>query len=78
MGYLANPSLQNMGYLANPSLQKLQDYLNTAVVNKHSKVDDTQRQIILTLQLAKLREGAYKYYKSFSKNSSSIFDEEIN
>ncbi|EWC75966.1 hypothetical protein C923_03415 [Plasmodium falciparum UGT5.1] len=59
-------------------LKKLQDYLNTAVVNKHSKVDDTQRQIILTLQLAKLREGAYKYYKSFSKNSSSIFDEEIN
>ncbi|SOV23301.1 conserved Plasmodium protein, unknown function [Plasmodium sp. DRC-Itaito] len=59
-------------------LKKLQDYLNTAVVNKHSKVDDTQRQIILTLQLAKLREGAYKYYKSFSKNSSNIFDEEIN
>ncbi|GAB66499.1 hypothetical protein PCYB_092840 [Plasmodium cynomolgi strain B] len=59
-------------------LKKLQDYLNTTVVNKHSKVEDTQRQIILTLQLAKLREGAHKYYKSFSKSSTPIFDEEIN
>ncbi|CAG9476876.1 unnamed protein product [Plasmodium vivax] len=58
-------------------LKKLQDYLNTTVVNKHSKVEDTQRQIILTLQLAKLREGAHKYYKSFSKSSTPIFDEEI-
>ncbi|KAI4838344.1 hypothetical protein MKS88_002821 [Plasmodium brasilianum] len=58
-------------------LKKLQDYLNTTVINKHSKVEDTQRQIILTLQIAKLREGAHKYYKSFSKNSTLIFDEEI-
>ncbi|ANQ08464.1 Uncharacterized protein PCOAH_00025400 [Plasmodium coatneyi] len=58
-------------------LKKLQDYLNTTLVNKHSKVEDTQRQIILTLQLAKLREGAHKYYKSFSKSSTPIFDEEI-
>ncbi|CRG96272.1 conserved Plasmodium protein, unknown function [Plasmodium gallinaceum] len=58
-------------------LKKLQDYLNTTVVNKHSKVEDTQRQIILTLQLAKLREGAHKYFKSFSKNSTMTFDEDI-
>ncbi|SBS83608.1 conserved Plasmodium protein, unknown function [Plasmodium ovale] len=59
-------------------LKKLQDYLNTTVVNKHSKVEDTQRQIILTLQLAKLREGAYKYHKSFNRNSTPTFDEDIN
>ncbi|CAD2091595.1 conserved Plasmodium protein, unknown function [Plasmodium vinckei brucechwatti] len=59
-------------------LNKLQDYLNTTVVNKHSKIEDTQRQIIFTLQLAKLREGAHKYHKSFSKNSTSTFDEEVN
>ncbi|EUD65419.1 hypothetical protein C922_04159 [Plasmodium inui San Antonio 1] len=58
-------------------LKKLQDYLNMTVVNKHSKVEDTQRQIILTLQLAKLREGAHKYYKSFNKSSTPIFDEEL-
>ncbi|CRH00092.1 conserved Plasmodium protein, unknown function [Plasmodium relictum] len=58
-------------------LKKLQDYLNTTVVNKHSRIEDTQRQIILTLQLAKLREGAHKYFKSFSKNSTLTFDEDI-